>query len=254
MGSRILMVEDDHTLAEVLGMKLSQLGHEFSLASNQRDAYHLLDDQEFDFALLDLRLPTHDRDMDPNSEVGFDILDHIRERYSQSELPVIVMTAYEESSQTAVRALKAGATDYITKPFADSAVSIDDKLAAIGRLIHESTGVPVEPSKHKIVLGGKRITINEIEVNKDCFFELLLLLGRRTLLSDGEPMTGREIAKAMGIEAQTVRTHVSRFRKWITEVHEKQELAPIGEQDIIENRRKWKGYRLNLDTCFISSQ
>jgi len=81
--------------------------------------------------------------MDPNTEVGFAILDHIRDRFSPDELPVIIMTAYEETSQTAVRALKAFANDYIQKPFEDSSVSLDDKVAAIIR--HLEAG---KPSSH----------------------------------------------------------------------------------------------------------
>src|SRR2546425_12945994 len=98
-------------------MKLEREGHQVSVAPSQRDAYHLVGDESFDFALLDLRLPTHVGDMDPNAQVGFDILAHIRERFAADKFPVIVMTAYEETSQTAVRALRAGANDYITKPF-----------------------------------------------------------------------------------------------------------------------------------------
>ncbi len=119
MRYRALVIEDDHVLADVLRMKLEREGHTVTIAPNQRDAYHLLDLQEFDFVLLDLRLPTREGDMNLHSQVGFDILDHIRDRFTPDQLPVIVMTAYEETSQTAVRALKALANDYITKPFED---------------------------------------------------------------------------------------------------------------------------------------
>ena len=157
MGHRALVVEDDLTLGEVLRKKLEREGHEVVVATNQRDAYHLLDDRELDFVLLDLRLPTHEGDMDPHSQVGFDILDHIRDRFAQDELPVVVMTAYEESSQTAVRALNALANDYITKPFEDSPVSLDEKLALIGRTIEERrASTSNEPKKHSIVFTRDR--------------------------------------------------------------------------------------------------
>src|SRR5688572_18406811 len=117
LAYRVLVIEDDAALADVLRMKLDREGHEVTVAPSQRDAYHLLGNESFDFALLDLRLPTHVGDMDPNSQVGFDILAHIRERFTADRLPVVVMTAYEGTSQTAVRALRGGANDYITKPF-----------------------------------------------------------------------------------------------------------------------------------------
>ena len=118
-------------------MKLEREGHEVIIAPSQRDAYHVLDDHAFDFALLDLRLPTHVGDMDPNAEVGFAILKHIRERFSAEMFPVIVMTAYEETSQTAVRALRTGANDYITKPFEDSSISLDEKLRGLVSFVQQ---------------------------------------------------------------------------------------------------------------------
>src|SRR3990170_3828735 len=99
MGYRALIIEDDHALADALGMRLSRAGHKVTIAEHQREAYRLLDQETFDFVLLDLRLPTNKDDMEPNAEVGFDILDHIRDRFSQDALPVIVMTAYEGTSQ-----------------------------------------------------------------------------------------------------------------------------------------------------------
>src|SRR5688572_8002036 len=114
MAYRAIVIEDDGAIADVLRMRLEREGHEVTVAPSQREAYHLLDDRAFDFALLDLKLPTHVGDMSPHVQVGFDTLAHIRERFAPDTLPVIVMTAYEETSQTAVRSLKAGANDYIT--------------------------------------------------------------------------------------------------------------------------------------------
>ena len=265
MGYRFLIIEDDHALADVLRMKLARDGHTVTVAKHQREAYHFLDQQEFDLVLLDLRLPTHKNDMDPNAEVGFAILDHIRDRFSQDQLPVIIMTAYEETSQTAVRALKAFANDYIQKPFEDSPVSIDEKLAGIIRHIETPKKSPSEKARksdgrHKIIFKKDCVEIDGIKVDGR-FYSLLLLLGSRTLMvtpdvasRDRVAMTGKEIADALKIEEATVRQYVTRFRKFIADEHKKLKKGPMEGQDIIRNSRDWKGYELNFDTARISRE
>jgi len=259
MGSRVLVVEDDHSLADLLKMKLEHLGHVFTLASNQREAYHLLGEQQFDFALLDLRLPTHEQDMNPNAEVGFHILAYIRDRFSPKELPVIVMTAFEETSQTAVRALLAKANEYITKPFSDSPVSLESKIAAIVHQIERSNDEDETKRKHRIVWTNESFKINEIEVVKPSFKKLLVLLASRALLplnhSDDDPkqhqMTGHEIAAALGIKDSSVRQNVRRFRTWINGELKNSEFDVIQDNEIIRNDGDWQGYDLNFETCAI---
>jgi len=261
---RALIIEDDSALADVLRMKLERGGHQVSVAPSQRDAYHLLSDESFDFALLDLRLPTHMGDMDPNSEVGFEILKYIRERFAADKLPVIVMTAYEGTSQTAVRALRNGANDYIAKPFEDSAVSLDEKLREITLCIQQasesraattSTG---EGKAHRIVFRPGCVEVDGIVV-PNRWADLIRILGKRTLMlsvertSDKDPrMPGKEIAKAMGVQEATVRQNVNRFRKWIAAERQARNLASVHAHSIVRNTRDWKGYDLNLDSCELS--
>lgn len=262
MAYRALVIEDEGTIADVLRMKLEREGHEVTVAPTQRDAYHLLGEKAFDFALLDLRLPTHEGDMSPHVQVGFDILGYMRERFPADMLPVIVMTAYEETSQTAVRALRAGANDYITKPFDDSPVSLDDKLRGIVACIGQArlaTAVPGVPKAHTLVF----FTAGPVELDSMVVSgrsaDLLRVLGTRTLMlsADGasarDPrMTSKEIAEAMDVNEPTARQYVARFRKWVATEYEHRGLGPIDRQAIIRNRREWKGYDLNLDACQLS--
>ncbi len=266
MAYRILVIEDDVALADVLRMRLERDGHEVTIAPSQRDAYHLVDDQPFDFALLDLRLPTHLGDMDPNSEVGFAILGHIRERFPAEAFPVMVMTAYEETSQTAVRALRAGANDYITKPFEDSAIPLDEKLREILSGIEHAKRTKAEGTTaaqgktHRIVFKGGRVELNGIAMTGR-FADLILLLGKRALMrsfdtaGDKDPrMPGKAIAKAMGVQENTVRQQVTRFRKWIAAEYKARNLGPIDDQSVIRNERDWKGYCLNRDVCDLRTE
>jgi len=112
-GKQVLLVEDDPGLRDLIRSQLSQ--HHITAAPHQEAAYAALQAQPFDLVLLDLRLPVDEHDINPHSQVGFDILGSIRKHHDPSRLPVVVMTAYEGTSETTKRALKAGATDYWNK-------------------------------------------------------------------------------------------------------------------------------------------
>lgn len=101
----ILIVEDDDTIRVTVGHFLVRQGFNVQLAENGAQALALLKEQVFTLVLLDLQLP----DMH-----GLDILARIKE--SDDQPLVVIMTAYPEV-RTAVAALKAGAYDYINKPF-----------------------------------------------------------------------------------------------------------------------------------------
>jgi DNA-binding response OmpR family regulator len=263
MGYHALIIEDDTSLADMLRRKLSRSGHKVTIAGDQRSAYALLDQEKFDFVLLDLRLPTDKHDLAPDIEVGFAILARIRDRFTCDALPVIVMTAYEETSQTAVRALKGMANDYITKPFEDVPVSLDDKLAGIGRCIEEARQIATGPAsrpqrKHRICFKKGCVEIDEIEV-PDSYSDLLRLIGRRTLMLSCEEsgrnslaIPGRKIAEALEVTEPSVRTLMRRFRNWVVSEFKQRGMGKIGKQDIIRNVRDWKGYAFNSDYVQIA--
>ena len=102
---RVLVVDDDATILEVLEMRLTAMGFEVTATT---DAMHALDattEQRFDVALFDLR-------MDPVD--GISLMETVHER--QARLPVLIMTAHA-TIETAVEAVQRGAFDYLTKPF-----------------------------------------------------------------------------------------------------------------------------------------
>lgn len=105
MPEPILIVEDDNTIRVTVGNFLARQGFDVEVAEDGAQALELLRERTFSLILLDLRLP----DMN-----GLDILAKVRE--SDDRPLVVIMTAYPEV-RTAVAALKAGAYDYINKPF-----------------------------------------------------------------------------------------------------------------------------------------
>ena len=104
MVPSILIVEDDLTFSTMLKTWLGKKGFEVETASTQAKARKQIGTRDFDLILSDLRLPDQD---------GLSLLSWLREQGNQ--VPFIIMTSYAEI-QSAVRAMKEGATDYISKP------------------------------------------------------------------------------------------------------------------------------------------
>jgi two-component system response regulator PilR (NtrC family) len=102
---RILVADDEQSMREFLDIMLEKEGYKVSLASNGEEVVKLIDNDLFDLVLLDIRMPKLD---------GISALKKIKA--SAPETVVIMITAYA-SADTAIKAMKEGAYDYITKPF-----------------------------------------------------------------------------------------------------------------------------------------
>lgn len=115
---RVLIVDDEETIRNVLNKAASEEGYEVFLAESGRQAAHLIKNVDFDLVLLDLRLP----DMD-----GLEVLRQIKT--INEEMLVIIITGYA-SIESAVEAMKNGAYDYIKKPFRADFIKLILKLAS----------------------------------------------------------------------------------------------------------------------------
>jgi two-component system response regulator PilR (NtrC family) len=105
ISARVLVVDDERSMRELLAITLRQTGYDVALAESGESAIDAVKTDTFDLVITDLRM----RQVD-----GFDVLRAAKE-FSPATL-VLVMTAYA-STETAVEAMKLGAYDYITKPF-----------------------------------------------------------------------------------------------------------------------------------------
>ncbi|WP_283147775.1 sigma-54-dependent transcriptional regulator [Silvimonas soli] len=120
---RVLVVDDEVDLAELLELTLLKMGLSVDTANSVAEARHCLDRQRYDFCLTDMRMTDGD---------GLEVIQYIQSK--KLDLPVAVITAYG-STQNAVAALKAGAFDYLAKPVSleqlrtliKSALSLDDE-------------------------------------------------------------------------------------------------------------------------------
>lgn len=104
MNERILVVDDEKAIADLVGIYLTKEGFDVQIAYSGADAAKAILEQEFDLALLDVMLPDID---------GFELLRTIR---SSHTYPVIMLTA-RDAQQDKIGGLSLGADDYVVKPF-----------------------------------------------------------------------------------------------------------------------------------------
>lgn len=104
MSSKILVLDDEKEIAEVIALYLKNDGYEVVLAATGREALEKVEQEQPDLALIDVMLPDID---------GFRVLQKIREKY---KFPVIMLTAKTEYTDK-ITGLTLGADDYIAKPF-----------------------------------------------------------------------------------------------------------------------------------------
>jgi len=102
--SRVLIVDDEADIRELLSLTLQRMGLETDCAGNEFEATQLMLKHSYDLCLTDMRLPDGD---------GLKLLEHVGRHYATT--PVAVITAHG-SAENAVAALKAGAFDYVSKP------------------------------------------------------------------------------------------------------------------------------------------
>jgi DNA-binding NtrC family response regulator len=181
---RILIVDDEEVLRDVLEVVLRREGFDVVLASSGEEALNLLDGEEVDLVILDIMLP------------GISGIDTLRSiRISSPNLPVIVITAFS-SIDGAIEAMKFGAFHYIPKPFKNEEVVLTvNKALEQRRLSSENERLKAELSDKYAYANiiGKSDVMRKV-------FDLIRLASpsRSNILIAGESGTGKElVAKAI---------------------------------------------------------
>ncbi|MGY2894393.1 response regulator transcription factor [Deinococcus sp. UYEF24] len=159
--ARVLVVDDDPAVLEILSAYLEVEGHEVLIASDGVQGERLLGSA--DLAILDWMLP---------GSTGLDLTRTVRERYPQ--LPVLLLTARSEEEDR-VRGLKTGADDYVVKPFSPREV-----MARVGALLRRTGvrgafsqhGLEIDTVARTVTLAGAEVSFSRTE------FDLLLTLAR----------------------------------------------------------------------------
>ena len=197
---RILVVDDEPQIVRALKVVLREAGFQAQAAETVAEALDAASVRPPQAAIIDLVLPDGD---------GVELT---RELRTWSEMPIIVLSALGEEDHK-VRALEAGADDYVTKPFGTR-----ELVARLQAALRRAAGAPDEPTielgevqldlaAHAVRRGGEEIHLTPIEF--DLLRELARNRGRlmthRKLLTD---VWGPEYAD----DVQVLRTHIARLR------------------------------------------
>ena len=223
---RILIIEDEAAIREMLGYTLVKDGFEFEEAADVEEAQPLLGRQRPDLILLDWMLP---------GMSGVDYARRIRNDPATRDIPIIMLTARGEEADK-VRALDTGADDYITKPF-----STRELLARIRAILRRSStaepegkvsveGLELDPETFRVTANGENVAISPTEFRLLHFFitHPERVYGRAQLL---DQVWGQNVY----VEERTVDVHIRRLRKT---------LAPFGFDRFIQTVRS-VGYRFS---------
>jgi DNA-binding response OmpR family regulator len=209
-ATRILLVEDDHDIADLLELHLEDEGYAVDKVFDGDEGLDRALNEAYDLVVLDIMLPGHD---------GFDICQAIRRE--KRSLPILMVTAKSEEVDK-VLGLELGADDYITKPF-----SIREVLARVKAILRrvevdqeeasddekgpvEVGELVIQPKKRRVTLRGETVDLT----NKE--FELLSLLARHP----GRAYSRQELLdEVWGYQysgySHTVNTHINRLRSKI---------------------------------------
>src|ERR1700719_280003 len=140
-ASRLLIVDDNELNRDMLARRLTRKGYEIVLAASARELPQRVKEEAIDLVLLDIEMPEIS---------GLEALKTLRETYSPIELPIIMVTAKNQSDDV-VKALDLGANDYVTKPI-DFAVA----LARIGtQLSHKRAQEALRESEERYALAAR---------------------------------------------------------------------------------------------------
>jgi DNA-binding NtrC family response regulator len=180
----ILLADDDENLRRVLEFQLSEAGYQVSTAADGADALDCFLENQFDCVITDLRMPQLS---------GLDLLSRLKA--VNQNAPVIVITAFGEV-ETAVAAMRAGAYDYITKPY-----NRDEILLTVEKAIEFSAAKQENSRLRRLV--GEKFKIENFIGDSPKMLRVLEKVERvaasnATVLITGESGTGKElIAKAI---------------------------------------------------------
>ncbi len=168
---RILVVDDEEDILELVRFHLTREGYQLALASSGEEALKKAGRETFDLVVLDLMLPGLD---------GLEVAKALKSDAKTKTLPIIMLTAKGEDADI-VTGLEIGADDYITKPFSPLVLTARVKavLRRRSRAAVENTKtltvheLEIDPGRRSVTAGGAALDLTFTE------FQLLCVLARR---------------------------------------------------------------------------
>ena len=226
---RLLLVEDDRALADLLMWHFSREGYDIARTADGDEALLLAEEQTPDLVILDWMI---------EGVTGIEVCRRLRRKAATAHVPIIMLTARGEESDR-IRGLETGADDYVTKPF--SPRELLARVAAVLRRVRPALAgeqlvyddIEMNVDAHRVRRGGRTVQLGPTE------FRLL----RHLMENPGRVFSRERLLEAvwahdLDIDARTVDVHVRRLRKALNEG---------GLPDLIRTVRS-AGYSLDADS------
>lgn len=197
--NKILIIEDEQAISDLLKIELELQGYQCEVANNGELGANLIEKNRYDLILLDIMLPKID---------GYELLEYIKQI---AELPTILITAKSQTKDK-IKGLKAGADDYITKPF-----EIGELLArieAVLRRYHKKAelqiidDVEVNSVSRTVKKAGKEVQLTPKEYDL-----LLILIQNKNFALYKETLYEKVWKEELEFETRTLDLHIQRLRK-----------------------------------------
>ncbi|MHC1727430.1 MAG: response regulator [Syntrophobacteraceae bacterium] len=203
--SKILVVEDDQDIAQLLALTMKKAGYEVLVSENGFDGLSLVRRQSPDLVILDLMLPGMD---------GFEVCREMKRDPRTATIPILILTARGEEIDRVI-GLELGADDYVVKPFSPRELLL--RVRAILRRygqeyqpvsVFRKSDLEIDFEAHRVNLQGQEINLTATE------FKLLAEL----IHSQGKVLNREQLLdKVWGYQfegyARTVDTHIRRLRQ-----------------------------------------
>jgi len=204
LAAKVLVVEDEEALAELLRYNLEAAGYNVVHAATGEDAEVLVTEEEPDLVILDWMLP---------AASGIEICRRLRARTDTRQVPIIMLTARSEEADR-IRGLSTGADDYVVKPF-----SLPELMARVKALLRRASpsriaevlvvaDISLDRAAHRVLRGKREVRLGPTE------FRLLeyLMQSPGRVLSRGQLLDGVWGRDAY-VDERTVDVHIGRLRK-----------------------------------------
>jgi DNA-binding response OmpR family regulator len=204
-GQRILVVDDEPDIRDLLRLTLERESYLVSEAANGEEALAAVEDDPPDLIILDLMMPVLD---------GHQTCYRLKAERASAHIPVIMLTAKGEETDEVI-GLGIGADDYMAKPFSPRLLTARVK-AMLRRSVAETASeealncgdIYIRPERHEASAGGRELNLTPLE------FRLLLALARRP----GRVHTRRQLmdagqGKDIVVTERTIDVHIVSLRK-----------------------------------------
>ncbi|MDQ6960331.1 MAG: phosphate regulon transcriptional regulator PhoB [Mariprofundaceae bacterium] len=204
MPAKILIVEDEPAIREMVGMALSRAHYDIVEAGDSAAALLAIADHDPDLILLDWMLP---------DSSGIDLARRLKKEAPTQHVPIIMLTARGEETDK-IRGLETGADDYITKPFSPrelvariKAVLRRSAPQADGEII-EAGGLRMDSASHRVTANGEALEIGPTEYRLLYYF-----MTHPERVYSREQLLDRVWGRNVYVEERTIDVHIRRLRK-----------------------------------------